>query len=1380
MKQLAVFFSLFLAVSCFSGAEAGPLPANKVPEPLKPWTGWVLQGHDQTRCPSVYNNLSEKICIWPSRLRISFSNDRASFTQKWKVYQKNAGIALPGDRDLWPLNVTVDGTAHPVGKRNGKPYLILQEPGEYTVKGAFAYDRIPEKISVPGHTGLVDLSVRGESVRLPRLDKQGRLWIEAEDRKAGTAARKQGDGIRVKVHRLIRDDIPATVVTRVQLNVSGRHREERIGKAFTDRFVPVALDSPLPARLEKDGGLLLQVRPGTWEVAITLRHKGPLKKMSLEDVGGFRKADTEIWSFRPFSHLRSVDLKGPPRIDPERTTMPREWKEYPAFLMTPEEELVFSVKKRGDPDPDPDQLNLNRTLRLDFDGKGFSVIDRITGRMTTGWRLSANPPLELGRVTVNGKPVFITRLPGSDKAGVEMRYGKVNLKSRSRIDRSDSIPASGWNKTFNSVKGTLHLPPGWSLFSSSGIDSIRDTWVKQWTLLDIFVVLVICLAAAKLKGVRWGAVSLFALVLIRHQPGAPVWVWLHILAALALLRQASKGGRIYGVLNTYRVGCILFLVAVSLPFIAHQAKVGIYPQLEKPWKALPQAGRSISVSSDAHGGRTAVSQKNVQKEILSSPALKAGKNLYRQKGEMSEHEPADRSVKQVDTDAKIQTGLGIPSWQWNSVRFSWNGPVAGDRNMSFTLVSPTVNAFLSFARIVLLLVMIQGFSGVTYQRRKGFDFSGLKTKVALFITLFAFWCLPSPAEAENGFPPERLLKQLEEKLTVREKPECAPECAAVSEMDVTVDRRILVAGLEVHSLNREVAVPLPGSAGQWLPVRVKMNNTPVKGVYRDPVAGHLWIIVPEGVHRVELSGYIPDLNSFQVALPLKPGRVTVQSTDWHVEGIGDNGIPENRLKFSRIDKEAGEKEQAETFEPERLPPFLKITRTLVLGLDWEVQTVVRRVSPQGFSVVTSVPLLDGEAVTTDLPVKNGRAMISMGPNQSVVRWRSSLPVSGRLDLKAPETSVFTEIWKVDVATVWHAEMTGVPVIRHQGRSGEWLPEFRPWPGERLSIRIMRPEGVDGPTHTIENTRLDMVPGKRITKAGLEMDITSSRGGEHELVLPSTARLQSVSINGESRPIRLKEDTVTLPLTPGKQSIRLDWHEKREMGWKWSTSNVDLGMPGADSVITAKMPENRWILFCGGPYVGPAVLYWSMLLVIVILSAGLCRIKTVPLRFYQWVLLGVGMVQVNIFAALPVAAWLLALGARREYGHKQSNAVFNIVQVLLALLTAAAVASLFYGIQHGLLGSPDMQITGNGSHNHFLRWYRDMTTGLFPAAYVISLPMTVYRVLILLWALWIAFSFLKWLRWGFECFGTDGFRRRVNFRISRRRSAGEMKEDVHNE
>lgn len=58
--------------------------------------------------------------------------------------------------------------------------------------------------------------------------------------------------------------------------------------------------------------------------------------------------------------------------------------------------------------------------------------------------------------------------------------------------------------------------------------------------------------------------------------------------------------------------------------------------------------------------------------------------------------------------------------------------------------------------------------------------------------------------------------------------------------------------------------------------------------------------------------------------------------------------------------------------------------------------------------------------------------------------------------------------------------------------------------------------------------------------------------------------------------------------------------------------------------------------------------------------------------------------------------LLALGVRERDSVRVPGRRFDLVQVDLVLLTAAALAVLFLSIERGLLGQPEMRIAGNAS------------------------------------------------------------------------------------
>jgi hypothetical protein len=351
--------------------------------------------------------------------------------------------------------------------------------------------------------------------------------------------------------------------------------------------------------------------------------------------------------------------------------------------------------------------------------------------------------------------------------------------------------------------------------------------------------------------------------------------------------------------------------------------------------------------------------------------------------------------------------------------------------------------------------------------------------------------------------------------------------------------------------------------------------------------------------------------------------------------------------------------------PDCLPSCAQIARLRLDLTDRHLRARIEHLSPKGVPVVLRVPLLGGESVLSDgIRVKQGMVLVNMAPEQSQMHGESSLDGTPQIRLKATDNPAWSELWRADIAPIWHAELGGIPVVHHQDPGKRWLPEWRPWPGEELKLNITRPQGVEGQTITLDNARLQQSAGRRAADITLELVIRSSRGDQHTLALPEQARLQSVTIDGVAQLIRQDGRLVTLPIKPGRQVVRLNWIVSEGIPAWLETPGVNLGASSVNSSITVKLSRDRWVLLTSGPRLGPAVLFWGVLLIIILVAIGLARVRLTPLKYWHWLLLGIGLSQAPVWAAIFVVGWLFALSA------------------------------LFNAIQHGLLGVPEMQIAGN--------------------------------------------------------------------------------------
>ena len=312
--------------------------AVPVPEPLRPWVDWVLHDAPQAQCPFLYN-APQRHCAWPARLELKLNDTGGEFTQQWQSYAET-WLQLPGDPAHWPQSVTANGEPALVSLDAGRPALRLPA-GSYRVAGRFLWERLPETLLIPPATGLIALSIDGKVTPFPDLEGDGRLWLRG--RQAGDRT-QDGDRLELQVFRRIVDDNPLRVLTRIEMDVSGVQREVTLANTLLQGFLPLNISSKLPARLEPDGRLRVQVRPGRWTVEITARATTYVTELSRPAQAPPWPGE-EVWVFESNNSLRLVEPEGLASVDPGQTRLPQDWRNLPAWRVLPDD----STALQGDP-----------------------------------------------------------------------------------------------------------------------------------------------------------------------------------------------------------------------------------------------------------------------------------------------------------------------------------------------------------------------------------------------------------------------------------------------------------------------------------------------------------------------------------------------------------------------------------------------------------------------------------------------------------------------------------------------------------------------------------------------------------------------------------------------------------------------------------------------------------------------------------------------------------------------------------------------------------------------------------------------------------------------------------------------------------------------
>lgn len=433
----------------------------------------------------------------------------------------------------------------------------------------------------------------------------------------------------------------------------------------------------------------------------------------------------------------------------------------------------------------------------------------------------------------------------------------------------------------------------------------------------------------------------------------------------------------------------------------------------------------------------------------------------------------------------------------------------------------------------------------------------------------------------------------------------------------------------------------------------------------------------QGHHKLVNTGKLLG-DQASVSFPNPIHNFKVVSMGWLVDGLMDDRVLNSSLTLRSTVSIEESKKDTLTLDP--ISPLVTVQHTFILDKEWHVETTVVRSVPKNGPIAVSIPLIDKEKVLdNDLTIKEGLAHVQLKYNQRAIRWHSVLE-----------------------------------------------PLWRPWPGEKITVNISQPIGVNGPTHTVEKAELKYSPGERIQKSTLSLTIRSSLGEDYSFSIPKDAEILSAT-NGNKKLNIPSSNTITVPLQPGLQNVTVDFQEKKEMGWNVATPPIHLPSTATNISLTYSLARDRWPLYFNGPAIGPAMLYWGILVVIILSAFVLtiiikkCRLN-VPINIIGWLLLGIGLSTVNSYGVFAVIIFFVLLNYRKDYidPSKLSSLNFKLLQAGIILITVVAAPSVLSAIPMGLLSTPDMKVVGNGSISHFYRFYRDTAaSGNLPIANVIT-------------------------------------------------------------
>ncbi|NVJ49769.1 MAG: hypothetical protein HWE11_05245 [Gammaproteobacteria bacterium] len=1342
MTKVASACLLFI---CFITA-AFAADKSPIPQELKPWIPWVEKHYDFLECPVVMGgeprDAAARLCAWPGKLSISLSRTRGEFEQNWQIY-KEGFIPLPGNSAVWPVMVTVNNQPAMVMERSGKPYLWLAK-GTAKVMGYWKWSAQPDYIAIPSISQFMTATFNGQ----PIFPENEKLYL-AEQQQIEVEA----DSIEIWPFRLIADGHPMTSNLQLDLSVSGAARTINLGKVLLDGFKPIAIESELPAYWNTDGELIISARSGSWLISIDSFAADATTTLQLNNQTE-QWPGQEIWSFAEAPQQRIATLEGLEVVDPDSVNVPPEWNQFPSFLYPSGEAAILNEKIRGIPASISNRLSLQRRMWLDFSGDNWTFDDTVTGEMRSQWRMDMLPPYQLERAQEHSDALLVTSLQ-PEQTGVELRIPSVQMTAGGTINAQSQLPVVGWQAEFESVNWRMSLPPANRLITALGAE-YHNGWLSQWTIWDLFWLLLVVALCFHYGSKTLAAVSALTMSLMFHETGAPLVALSNLVLAFLLYQQQALSHKVWLWIKRVYLGLSLlaFVVAAGV-FMVQQVRVMIHPQLEhysplgssgyqrnQPFGLIgePEAEVEEMVMAPPQAALEKLRDQREQKVVVTGSRIKRSEVLAR-----------------YPENTVIQTGSGKPSWRWNDFSVRWDSPVTATQTTNLIIFGPVL---MTLWRLLMLLGLVAAiYLLMVKQWPQQLQLKRLRNLApVLLVAIVGSWTTPSQAEV----PPKEVLRELADWL--HPPRECAPSCATISGMrllsEQVAGQEQVILELRVDAL-ADVAIPLPQSK-QWRLASIKVNNR--FNNWTVSHQGKQWLQVKKGRQTIVLAGDVSKHNSVTWGFPLKPYNIQNLTSIWTLEGVQNGSLRGRELTLvkqpqavaKQVERSGGEAVE----QVAAIAPMVKVTRHFYFDNQWQLTTDVERIAPANGVINVAIPLLPFEKLLSSQEnVVAGQFQVQLAAGESSVSWRSGIARADSLTLTASSAEQYVEEWVMTVAHQWRVETTGVVPVWPKNMSSEsddiWLMRYLPRPNESLELTFAAPAPVKGDSLAFDKVQLRVVPGKLRENLVLSAQYRSSRGGQSQLQLGAGEHLKA-KLDQREAFLQLQEGVVDYTTSPGLHQIELNWSRAETLGMFASLPEINLNAPASNLVVQWQVPDDRWVIWTSGPVIGPAIIYWGELLAFIVIAILLSRSKFLPIKPASWLLLGLGLSLQSWLMLVWVTAWLIALEAHKRYQDKLGKDAFNLTQVFLALFSVISLLVLLASVPMSLLSRPDMGIVGNASSGYQLQWYLDQSSGQLPTISVISLPIWVYKSLMLAWALWLAFSIVGWIKWAWSVLNQASF------------------------
>lgn len=713
-----------------------------------------------------------------------------------------------------------------------------------------------------------------------------------------------------------------------------------------------------------------------------------------------------------------------------------------------------------------------------------------------------------------------------------------------------------------------------------------------------------------------------------------------------------------------------------------------------------------------------------------------------------------RAPSSAASSLVTQSGPGIPQWEGREVTLTWEGAVPRGHTISLVTLSFGAGLLLAGVRGALLLVLIlliwkaappqiaELLQAIRRPRRLASTTATTTVALILSFTLSVVTLLISLTHssfAQDTFPPEKLLTELEERIKVEQAKEhpCSQDCISTESLHLSVKSHTLEGSALVHSIGRNSWL-LPALPQRAVLKSLTLNGAAVTAASRSESGTML--LLENGVHRITFAVPLVPQTPATLTLAQLAGRLTTHAEGYRIftektpSGTIVQFLPEGEVK------------EVSNTRRSDITPWYTVTRRILVGADITTELLINRIGDLTKDGALEVSLLNGERILdSGVKRRDGGIVVTTKAGESdTITYTGLIPnPEGFITLEAPLAAKYSEDWVIQCTAQWRCTFEGLqPTEKFE--NGQAFFHFTPRPGEKTKFSLTKLNGASGATQTVLQAHTQYEPSSHFLRSTLTMAIKAGQSGSQRISVPETAQIKEIKLN--NRDVLDITDTNIRPLElsvlKGTHVYKVVWQEPTEISTAPQFTPVNLHGEYSNGSSTFKIPTGWLPIFARPGQLGPYLGIVSFIIIELLLFLVLSLILPLPLPRWQALVILIGATLLGPLGAHLTCGWIFFCGVVQRLGNIESEwlssvsstRAFTAVRICTVLLPIGALAALTAFIFNS---SPNLQLLGAGSSRDMLTWYIDRGSELLPTPSLIMIPNVIWQIALLVWGIVVA-------------------------------------------